>query len=75
VAQAERRARGWVSQRTRKEPATFAGKTAEVQEFLSIAGSLTGYCKSFYDKCADLLANKLQTTRKRKFRFAKCGKW
>jgi hypothetical protein len=30
---------------------------------------------SFYDKCVDQPTNNLQTTRKRKFRFAKCDKF
>jgi hypothetical protein len=33
--QAERRAHGWVAQGNRKQLAKFAGKTAEVPEFLS----------------------------------------
>jgi hypothetical protein len=41
-AQAERRARGLVAQGTRKEPAKFAGKSAEVPEFLFDCGFICG---------------------------------
>jgi hypothetical protein len=62
-----------------KEPAnnpqSLRVKPPKFRNSFSFAGPLAGYCNSFYDKCVDQPANDLQTTRKRKFRFAKCGKW
>jgi hypothetical protein len=42
---------------------------------LSFAGSFAGYCHVIYEKRVRQPANDPQTTRKRKFGFAKCGKY
>jgi hypothetical protein len=56
-------------------PQSLRVKPPKSRNSVSFAGPFLGYCNSFYDKCVDQPANDLQTTRKRKFRFAKCGKY
>jgi hypothetical protein len=62
-----------------KEPAnnpqSLRVKPPKYRNSFAFAGSFAGYCNSFYDKCVDQPVNNLQTTRKRKFRFDKCGKY
>jgi hypothetical protein len=62
-----------------KEPAnnpqSLRVKPPKSRNSYSFAGPFAGYCNSFYDKCVDQPANDLQTTLKRKFRFAKCGNY
>jgi hypothetical protein len=62
-----------------KEPAnnrqSLRVKPRKSRNSFSFASPFADYCNSFYDKCVDQPANDLQTSRKRKFRFAKCGKY
>jgi hypothetical protein len=64
---------GGLSNEPANNPKSFPVNPPKSRNSFSFAGPFAGYCKAFYDKCVDQPANDLQTTGKRKFRFAKCG--
>jgi hypothetical protein len=66
---------GGLPKETANNPQSLRVTPAKYRNSFSFAGPFAGYCNSFYDKSVDQPANNQQTTGKRQFRFAKCGKY